>query len=677
MNAKQLLTVIGEAQDDYISAAIQTREGTAPVRHLSGKRALLLAAVITLALLLVGCAVVYVLSLQEMKVGETTVTQRFNDEGRKIEPTEVQEDVISLNSHSDSPLRQATREWYEFLESYDTDKALLYEAGNDPNPHGIPDDYWGIYGCYTWDMVSKVDEIAQKYGLKLLSRDTLVQTWQNAILFEALGIEGICKKDAPAEIQYLSGSFQENGSFHLTVDFTLTGSAWDRQIWSGYRYSQAGYFDPVTSSLNTEAWEQWSYTTSDGIPLLLAMTDTSAYIFAERPEGMITVSLTLNTDMGFPYDENRPIPDKSVVEQAAEIFDYTIRPQAVTDYAAIEEKLARAEAEWEASQTVTAEVFHSFGEYLLNDFWIDDKTYVLYDLDGDGSEELLLGTADGIFEEILFLRNGSVESLWLAPTRLCRDGILYGCDSAPEYDYETHSYTRFENGQLHVVESLSREGGEWTRCDNDFGAYPKAITAEEAQAIRDRYTQAELEWSSALDYAAEGEGMTVGQLLRQRDVVLDREGRRAIFAQAASANRSVYPRKYYTFLDINNDGEEELLLGADEETFNQIYVLRHNRAQVFFEGTCHLQEGGIIARFGDGVDYDNGWYQSYTYHKLSGTQWTQLDSLYYWQGTDTWSTSRIAPAITQEEADAIRGKYTPAGLNMKPLKDLMAQYGIA
>lgn len=60
MNAKQLLTVIGEAQDDYITAAVETWEGVSHRKHLSLKRPLLIAAIIALMLMLVGCTVAYV-----------------------------------------------------------------------------------------------------------------------------------------------------------------------------------------------------------------------------------------------------------------------------------------------------------------------------------------------------------------------------------------------------------------------------------------------------------------------------------------------------------------------------------------------------------------------------------------------------------------------------------------
>lgn len=675
MNAKQLLTVIGQAQDDYIAAAIQTRGGAPRKSHLSLKRTLLIAAIIAMMLMLVGCAVVYVLRLQEMKIAETTVTQRFNDEGRKIEPTEVVEDVISLNSYSGSPMQLATQEWYEFEQNYDTDKALLYEVGNTPNPHGISDDYWGIYGCYTWEMVEKVDEIAQKYDLRLLSRDTLVQTYQNHILFEALGIDSVCKPDTPADITNCAGTFYQNGNFALNVDFSLTDSSWESEIWGNFYYSQKGYFDPSYYTIEANAYEQWNYTTADGTQLLLALKDSHAFIFAETADAMITVSLNLDTSLSFPYEEGKPVPDKTVVEQAAEIFDYSIQPHSVTDYEAIEAKLAEAEAQWEASRAVEPVEFYSFGEYLLNDFWIDDRYYVLMDFDGDGNDDLLLGDGTGQFNDVLHMQNGTVQTYMYSQIRLCENGIVEGSNISEEYSLEEYQYYKYGGEELQLVENITCRDGVWEHYDVSTES-SKTITSEEANAIRAKYTYADLEWKPALDYPVEGRNKTVGQILREQDVILTQDQRRELFARTAIKDRSIFPRKYYTFMDINGDGEEELLLGADEDSFNHIYIIRHNRAHAMYQATSYLYDGNVIARFGDGIDYDNGWYKQYVYSMLNGTEWTELDNLYYWQGTDSWSTSRTGGDITEAAANAIMSKYTPAELNMKPLSEWRDLYGL-
>ena len=69
MKAIDLLETMGSIRDRYILEAQEPEK-----RRLSPTRTLLIAAIISLLLLLVGCAVVYVLQLQDMKLSETTVS---------------------------------------------------------------------------------------------------------------------------------------------------------------------------------------------------------------------------------------------------------------------------------------------------------------------------------------------------------------------------------------------------------------------------------------------------------------------------------------------------------------------------------------------------------------------------------------------------------------------------
>ena len=78
MKAMDLLKALGNVKDAYVISAEAFRQG----RHrnnkrFSAKKAVLVAAIIALTLLLVGCAIVYILSLQDMAFG--TRTQAYYD----------------------------------------------------------------------------------------------------------------------------------------------------------------------------------------------------------------------------------------------------------------------------------------------------------------------------------------------------------------------------------------------------------------------------------------------------------------------------------------------------------------------------------------------------------------------------------------------------------------------
>ena len=95
MNGKDLLMGLGNISHKYYeegenATPNQTRKSGSFRRHL------LVAAVIALTLLLVGCAVAYVLRLQDMSIGQETYTQTFDDQGLAIEPTEKTRDIITI-----------------------------------------------------------------------------------------------------------------------------------------------------------------------------------------------------------------------------------------------------------------------------------------------------------------------------------------------------------------------------------------------------------------------------------------------------------------------------------------------------------------------------------------------------------------------------------------------------
>lgn len=118
MNANEILDMIGDAKGTYIWEAQRKRTGAAPRRRGSTKRIWLLAAIITVALLLVGCAVVYVLSLQDMKLGEEVWEDYHTGETQP-------HSALSLQGFAGSPSYQAAKEWYEWKQRYDPNSELL------------------------------------------------------------------------------------------------------------------------------------------------------------------------------------------------------------------------------------------------------------------------------------------------------------------------------------------------------------------------------------------------------------------------------------------------------------------------------------------------------------------------------------------------------------------------
>lgn len=110
MKAMDLLDSFGQVRDSYVVQAGQFREGKqAPqTKRLSLRRPLL-----------VGCAVVYMLSLQDLKPGEEI------REDSRTGTTEVRQ-VLSLQGVVGTPGYLTSKEWYEWEQAYDPDMEIYH-----------------------------------------------------------------------------------------------------------------------------------------------------------------------------------------------------------------------------------------------------------------------------------------------------------------------------------------------------------------------------------------------------------------------------------------------------------------------------------------------------------------------------------------------------------------------
>ena len=106
MKPIDLLKALGNVKDTYVISAEEFRQGTKHTqgKHLSTKRIWLIAAAIVLSLLLVGCAIVYILSLQDMAFG-TRHQEYYDGSSREIT-------LLSIQGIKGSPGYQATKECY-------------------------------------------------------------------------------------------------------------------------------------------------------------------------------------------------------------------------------------------------------------------------------------------------------------------------------------------------------------------------------------------------------------------------------------------------------------------------------------------------------------------------------------------------------------------------------------
>ncbi len=348
MNGKDIFLGLKYVGDDLIEKAeygqFPTKAGQTVTgnKRRSFRRPLLIAAIIALSLLLVGCTVVYALSLslREIKLGQQQVSYDVYDydpnSGQAVsyvgQETQTQQ-VLTLAGLRGTPASQAAWEWYAFLESYDPDGAIQKATwGSEPE---FPKEYYG-YGLYSQEMKDKLDEILTKYGLKL--RGEQVEFKTTKLLFQALGMESVLNPGSEAVMDLSGANYYENGNLDLYCAITIPGAdGADYEKTDGYLYYRPkDCFIPDTAVLTEGEWEEWNYTTVSGDQVLIIRSEDagSAWIFSDMASSTVSLRLNIIREM---YEEKEKggavakfdLMTKHQLEQVADAIDFSLEPKLV------------------------------------------------------------------------------------------------------------------------------------------------------------------------------------------------------------------------------------------------------------------------------------------------------------------------------------------------------------
>ena len=283
MNGKDLLLNLGYIGDDLIEEAETLRFDASSRRGL--RRPALVAALIAAALLLVGCAVAYALSVGSLRIGERQVTeQRFSADGSEYLGEEtVTQQVLTRAGIVGSPEYKAAQEWYEFRQSYDPDGAIFQEVQE--NRPAFPKEYDG-YNLYTQEMKDKLDEILSKYQLKPVGAGIPFQTPK--LLFEALGIENVLRNGSGATMDTFAGALYESGT--LGVDGNVFMNPKEVVHMTAF-YTPKGYFNEnVVYLSDIQNWNQENYVTASGNQVLLLFKEGEwGWVFYNGKQNLVCI----------------------------------------------------------------------------------------------------------------------------------------------------------------------------------------------------------------------------------------------------------------------------------------------------------------------------------------------------------------------------------------------------
>jgi len=204
---------------------------------------------------------------------------------------------IGLSGYQGSPEAQALAEWQAFLSAYDTDNAISEEIGN--GPLEIDENRYGLYGVYTQDMADKLEEIIQKYGLKLHTEVNIVS--QEELAFRVGGDfiqDGLIRYWAYI---YEDGSFQFDGDIELQ-DHGSIGYQFGRRV--------KGTFDEVILNIgDVEDYQEFGYVTSGGERVMLALGSDQALIFMDSESCFIFMNVLGGRNCGVTEDVLKDMAD--------------------------------------------------------------------------------------------------------------------------------------------------------------------------------------------------------------------------------------------------------------------------------------------------------------------------------------------------------------------------------
>ena len=681
MNAHDILDMIGEAEAAFVWDAQQVRCGNihSSGKKLVGRKLWLIAAIIALILLLVGCAIVYVLSLQNMKIGENTITERehYGPNWEVIEETQITYDVLSVQSFSDSPNQQATREWRAYTDTFDTDYFLEIP---DEVRHSVPDTY-SSYGCWTPEMMKKLDEIAQKYNLKLLEEPMGTNQDYVTIVVDTLKLHNLLREQSYADVEIKSAGIYQHGSYHLGLRIVLDDSFnWPYNVLADLHYSTKGYFDDYTITVrNLQTIQEWEYTLPNGGTALLALDEETALILVEGEEGFF--AMDFDSQMGI----DRVTPE--MMERIADLFDFSMIPYRPTDeeWASAKTNFYAAEEKDRLDYNAWLEANRTDGQRDSYDEWVQQTLengndiaslgYAFYDIDRNGAKELLIGR-DGYCEAIFWEQDGKTEQFANAAVNLyvCEDGkIVYVMARGQEPYYFSQIENGVSRGLGSVQHTPGNPEGEYRTSDPERWGKYIYITKEEYDAALSSYVRIPIQFVPLVEYPL-AETVKLGSTIHV--YTTDYTSYEEMIRIRLTDKKERWSRWAYDILDLDGDGQDEMIWREDDRYY--IYTMVDGtvcRYNMICDGTITVCSNGIIQA---AVHYGP---ENYTirFYRLNRGHIELVDYLRYdvdrdpenpwFRSPDLTGQDFTLEPISEMEAKSIIASYDSLDIDMKPIAE--------
>ena len=322
MNGQEIFLGLSYISRKYIEEAeTETVSGGTGKAHRI-RRPFLLAAVIALLLLLVGCAAVYVLKMEHVKISSGTDQRDYSlvDGVYVKDPHTVDTTTLSMAGLKGSDAYKACADFY----AYETELRASASASGD----------WTGYD----DAINaKAQELAEQYGLKPEGQPLTFRTTRN--LCNALGVERFVRNSQDVSIDVDQGFCRDSGNFFVLLRFAFPeDQGYEVTYTSGALYwNRQDTFSREYFTLEDRGdWVERNYTTSAGntVLILTSPSQERGYIICDRGDALMTVWLDANPellseDAGVVSAEYLHMTDAQL-NMVADALDFAIQPNVPT-----------------------------------------------------------------------------------------------------------------------------------------------------------------------------------------------------------------------------------------------------------------------------------------------------------------------------------------------------------
>ena len=255
--------------------------------------------------------VIITASEPESELEPKEATPSVSSEKKEHPGPYVAQQVLSMQGYEGSPSYNAVQEWLE----YETDYIIQHPECRFQDDFRRPDAYQ-IYACHTQEMVDKVDELCEKYGLHLMGKGSFLN---NESEMKEHGLTYVLSPEAITRCFY--GHLFEDGSFTAEGELVLSGD-YERIVQFQMHNIKKDAFFPVTLGINgMSTFTQWNYGTKDGFQALMALNDTTGFIITENADRFITIIIGEVPDANMVW---HGLPDdKAFLEAVCDSFAYS------------------------------------------------------------------------------------------------------------------------------------------------------------------------------------------------------------------------------------------------------------------------------------------------------------------------------------------------------------------